>query len=40
MTNLKKDVIDNRLVNSVKYLYLSLQLVWSLFMSKKVWKQM
>ena len=40
MTNLKKDVIDKRLVNSVKYLYLSLRLVWSLFTWKKVWKQM
>ena len=40
MTNLKKDVIDKRLVNSVKYLYLSLRLVWSLFTCKRVWKQM
>ena len=40
MTNLKKDVTDKRLVNLVKYLYLSLQLVWSLFTCKKVWKQM
>ena len=29
--NLRKDVIDKRLVNSVKYHYLSLRLVWSLF---------
>ena len=35
MTNLKKDVTDKRLVNLVKYLYLSLQLVWSLFTCKK-----
>ena len=40
MTNLKKDVIDKRLVNSVKYLYLSLRLVWSLFTCKRVCKQM
>ena len=40
MTNLKKDVIDKLLVNSVKYLHLSLRLVWSLFTCKKVWKQM
>ena len=39
MTNLKKDVIDKRLVNSVKYLCSSLRLVWSLFTCKKVWKQ-
>ena len=39
MTNLKKDVIDKRLVNSVKNLYLSLRLVWSLFTCKRVWKQ-
>ena len=29
--NLRKDVIDKRRVNSVKYHYLSLRLVWSLF---------
>ena len=40
MTNLEKDVIDKRLVNSVKYLYLSSRLVWSLFTCKKVLKQM
>ena len=40
MTNLKKDVLQKRLLNSVKYLYLSLRLVWSLFTCKKVWKQM
>ena len=40
MTNLKKDVLHKRLLNSVKYLYLSLRLVWSLFTCKKVWKQM
>ena len=31
MTNLKKDVLHKRLLNSVKYLYLSLRLVWSLY---------
>ena len=36
MTNLKKDVIDKRLVNSVKYLYLSLRLMWSLFTCKSL----
>ena len=36
----EKDVTDKRLVNSVKYYYLSLRLVWSLFTCKEVWKQM
>ena len=36
----EKDVTDKRLVNSVKYHYLSLRLVWSLFTCKEVWKQM
>ena len=40
MTNLKKDVIDKRLVNLVKYLYLFLRLVWSLFTCKRDWQQM
>ena len=40
MNNLKKDVIDKRLLNLVKYHYLSLRLVWSLFTCQKVWKQM
>ena len=33
--NLKKDIIDKRLVNSVKYHYLSLRLVCSLFTCKR-----
>ena len=35
MTNLKKDFIDKRPVNSVKYLSLSLRLVWACLHVKK-----
>ena len=33
--NLKKDVIDKRRINSVKYHYLSLRLMWNLFTCEK-----
>jgi len=35
VNDLKKDIIDKRLVNSVKYHYLSLRLVCSLFTCKR-----